>query len=71
MKLRLSYGKAGNARVGSRWRQTYKAVSDTRYLYYQNETGMSSLQTSTTLRNEDLTWESKIFCQYRIGYEFI
>ena len=59
LKLRLSYGKAGNARVGSRWRQTYKAVSDTRYLYYQNETGMSSLQTSTTLRNEDLTWESK------------
>lgn len=33
LKLRLSYGKAGNARVGSRWRQTYKAVSDTRYLY--------------------------------------
>ena len=23
LKLRLSYGKAGNARVGSRWRQTY------------------------------------------------
>lgn len=59
MKLRLSYGVAGNARVRSNWRQTYGAVSDTRYLFYQNETGKSCLQTSTTLRNEDLTWESK------------
>lgn len=59
LKLRASYGKSGNARVGSYWRQTYSPVTATRNLYYQNEKGQSSLQPSTRLRNEDLTWESK------------
>ena len=59
MKLRFSYGKSGNARVGSYWRQTYSPVTATKELYYQNEVGQSSLRPATTLRNENLTWESK------------
>ena len=58
-KWRLSYGKSGNARVGSYWRQTYSPVTNIKNLYYQNEIGQSSLQPSTRLRNENLTWESK------------
>lgn len=58
-KWRLSYGKSGNARVGSYWRQTYSPVTSIKNLYYQNEIGQSSLQPSTRLRNENLTWESK------------
>ena len=59
LKLRASYGKSGNARVGSYWRQTYSPVTNTKNLYYQKEIGQSSLQPSTRLRNENLTWESK------------
>lgn len=58
-KLRASFGKSGNARVGSFWRQTYSPVTNIKYLYYQNGTGQSGLQPSTRLRNENLTWESK------------
>lgn len=39
LKLRASYGKSGNARVGSYWRQTYSPVTNTKNLYYQNEIG--------------------------------
>lgn len=56
LKLRLSYGATGNARVKSYWRQTYQAL--TKNLYYQDEKPLSSLQTSTVLRNENLTWET-------------
>lgn len=59
LKLRASFGKSGNARVGSFWRQTYSPVTNIKYLYYQNGTGQSGLQPSTRLRNENLTWESK------------
>ena len=59
VKWRLSYGLSGNARVSSYWRQTYSPVTSTKNLYYQNETGQSSLQPTTKLRNENLTWETK------------
>ena len=59
LKLRASYGKSGNARVGSYWRQTYSPVTNTKNLYYQNGVGQSGLQPATQLRNENLTWESK------------
>jgi TonB-linked SusC/RagA family outer membrane protein len=59
LKLRLSYGLAGNARVGSYWRQTYAPVTASNRLYYINESPQSSLQPSSTLRNEKLTWETK------------
>ena len=59
LKLRASYGKSGNARVGSYWRQTYSPVTNIKNLYYQNGIGQSGLQPATRLRNENLTWESK------------
>jgi TonB-linked SusC/RagA family outer membrane protein len=59
MKIRLSYGLAGNARVSSYWRQTYSPVTNTKNLYYINEIGQSALQPSNTLRNENLSWETK------------
>ena len=59
LKIRLSHGVSGNARVGSYWRQTYSPVTSTNNLYYMNETAQSALQPTTVLRNEDLTWETK------------
>ncbi|MGN0282511.1 MAG: SusC/RagA family TonB-linked outer membrane protein [Prevotella sp.] len=59
LKLRFSHGVAGNARVGSYWRQTYSPESNVKNLYYQGEVGQSILKPSTTLRNDKLTWESK------------
>ncbi|NDW13647.1 TonB-dependent receptor [Bacteroides sp. 214] len=59
LKLRGGYGLAGNSRVGSYWRQTYSPVTSSKSLYYMGESPQSSLQPSTTLRNEKLTWETK------------
>ena len=59
LKLRVSYGLAGNARVNPYWRQTYAAVTNSKYLYYPGEKPQSSLQPERTLRNEKLTWETK------------
>lgn len=59
LKIRVSHGVSGNARVGSYWRQTYSPVTNIKNLYFQNETGQSSLQPSTVLRNDKLTWETK------------
>ncbi len=59
-KLRLSYGSVGNARVGSYWRQNYEFVDNSKYLYYIDGTPQSALQTSSTLKNENLTWETKV-----------
>ena len=57
-KLRLSHGSVGNARVGSYWRQEYGFISSANQLYYIGEDPQSALRTATTLRNENLTWES-------------
>lgn len=70
LKLRASYGKSGNARVGSYWRQTYSPVTSTNNLYYPNESGQSSLQTSNTLRNENLTWETKYSTNVGLDFGF-
>ena len=59
LKLRLSHGVAGNARVGSYWRQTYSPLTSANRLYYMNEVGQSALQPTTVLRNDKLTWETK------------
>src|SRR5699024_5358350 len=59
-KLRVSYGKVGNARVGSYWRQQYTFQSGDNRLIYINETAQSALQTASVLKNENLTWETKI-----------
>jgi len=57
-KVRLSYGEVGNARVGSYWRQQYTFVTGTNKLIYFDDDPQSALRTSTTLKNENLTWES-------------
>lgn len=59
-KLRLSHGAVGNARVSSFWRQQYGFVNSGRNLYYIAETPQSALATSSTLKNENLTWESTV-----------
>lgn len=59
LKLRLSYGLAGNARVGSYWRQNYAFETSANKIYYPGEESTGSLKTSTVLRNENLTWETK------------
>ena len=59
LKLRVSHGVAGNARVGSYWRQTYSAMTSANRLYYLGEEGQSALQPTTVLRNDNLTWETK------------
>lgn len=59
-KFRLSYGQVGNARVGSYWRQQYTFQSGDNRLIYIGETAQSSLQTSSVLKNENLTWETKV-----------
>lgn len=58
-KLRLSYGQVGNARVGSYWRQQYSFESSANRLYYIGEKVQSGLKPTNTLRNENLTWETK------------
>ncbi|RRN77757.1 SusC/RagA family TonB-linked outer membrane protein, partial [Pseudoxanthomonas sp. SGD-10] len=57
-KIRVSHGAVGNARVGSYWRQQYGFVNAGNSLYYIGELPQSALRTSSTLKNENLTWES-------------
>lgn len=59
LKLRVSYGTVGNARVNSYWRQDYSFESAAKNLYYPNESVESALKPAKTLRNENLTWETK------------
>lgn len=59
-KVRLSYGEVGNARVGSYWRQDYTFESSANRLIYISDTGQSALKPSTTLKNENLTWETTV-----------
>ncbi|GHT62394.1 SusC/RagA family TonB-linked outer membrane protein [Bacteroidia bacterium] len=68
LKLRLSYGEGGNARVSSNWRLLYSTVSSQNKMYYPGEKPASSLQPSSTLNNEHLTWESKT--SSNIGLDF-
>jgi len=60
LKLRATYGEAGNARVSPQWRLLYGTVSQANKLYYPNEKPASGLQPGNTLHNEILGWESKL-----------
>lgn len=71
LKLRLTYGEAGNARVKPFWRQPYAPLTNTRDLYYQNEKGQSVLRPSNTLRNEKLTWETKVSSNIGLDFGFL
>jgi TonB-linked outer membrane protein, SusC/RagA family len=70
LKMRLSYGEVGNARVGSYWRQDWSFLtsSSSSKLYYPNETASSAMQTSTIMYNNKLQWESKI--SRNLGFDF-
>lgn len=59
-KLRLSYGSVGNANVGNYWRQNFSFLTAANQLYYPNDAVVSALVTSSVLKNENLTWETKI-----------
>lgn len=59
-KLRMSYGNVGNANVGNYWRQNFGFESSASKLYYIDETVQSALVTSSVLKNENLTWETKV-----------
>lgn len=60
LKLRVSYGTVGNARVGSYWRQDYSIETSSNRQYYLNEKVQTGMKPGTTLRNENLTWETKL-----------
>lgn len=70
LKLRVSYGAVGNARVRSYWRQDYNIESRANMLYYLNEVPQSSLRLQNTLRNENLTWETKYSSNIGIDASF-
>lgn len=68
LKMRLSYGAAGNARVGSYWRQDYSIESRTNYQYFINNISTSSIKPGNRLKNENLTWETKY--STNLGFDF-
>lgn len=58
-KLRVSYGLVGNARVASYWRQNYSFDTKSSNLYYPGESSTGAMKPDKTLKNENLTWETK------------
>lgn len=68
LKMRLSYGEVGNARVGSYWRQDWSFENSVGKLFYPNESPASAMKTSTVLYNNKLKWESKI--SRNLGFDF-
>ena len=71
LKLRISYGAAGNARVASNWRQTYSTVTDARYQYYINNSTTSAVKPGNRLKNENLTWETKYSANMGLDAAFL
>lgn len=59
-KIRVSYGAVGNANVGNYWRQNFSFQTAANQLYYPDDEVESALITSSVLKNENLTWETKI-----------
>lgn len=71
LKLRASYGTAGNNRISSGlWRANYDTSSENKP-YYQNETESSQLIPSSTLSNEGLVWETTHTSNLGLDYGFI
>lgn len=68
LKLRLSYGEAGNNRIGNDlWRRTY-AISDNRTIGFDDVSNPYYAAASSTLVNPDLKWETTI--TRNIGLDF-
>lgn len=68
LKMRLSYGEVGNARVGSYWRQDWAFENTASKLFYPGGIAGTALKTATVLYNDKLKWESKI--SRNIGLDF-
>jgi TonB-linked SusC/RagA family outer membrane protein len=66
LKLRLSYGAVGNARVKPAWRQEY--TSETTNSFYPNEVANSMLTPSSTIRSNRLTWESTYSTNFGLDF---
>jgi TonB-dependent starch-binding outer membrane protein SusC len=73
LKLRLSYGEVGNAKVESYWRQEWSFIdastsSNASKLAYFDEDPANAMQTASTMYNDKLKWESKI--SRNLGLDF-
>lgn len=68
LKLRLSYGEVGNARVSPNWRQELSPQTTQNQMLYINESQTNVLISSKVLYNKDLTWETKI--SENVGLDF-
>ena len=71
LKLRLSYGTAGNNRIDARYMYTTYALAgtDVRSIYF-NETTASMLEHGTMLANPNLKWETTITRNIGIDFGF-
>ncbi|MCC8174362.1 MAG: TonB-dependent receptor [Odoribacter sp.] len=71
LKLRLSYGTAGNNRIESGlWRLSY-TTDDQNKPYYAGNTPNGQLIPGTTLANPDLKWETTHTANLGIDYGFL
>lgn len=70
LKLRLSYGEVGNARVGSYWRQDWAFESGATKLFYPGETTASAMKIGTVMYNDKLKWESKVSRNLGVDFGF-
>lgn len=66
LKVRLSYGAVGNARVDPFWRQEYTSSSSS--VFYPNEKATSILTPSATLKSNGLTWETTYSSNFGIDF---
>lgn len=66
LKLRLSYGAVGNARVDPYYKQEYGSSSSS--VFYPNETATSILTPSATLKSNGLTWETTYSSNFGIDF---
>ncbi|MBF0575734.1 SusC/RagA family TonB-linked outer membrane protein [Dysgonomonas sp. GY617] len=66
LKVRLSYGAVGNARVDPFWRQEYTSSSSG--VFYPNEKATSILTPSATLKSNGLTWETTYSSNFGIDF---
>lgn len=71
LKLRLSFGTAGNNRINSGLiSTTYTMASNTSKAPFFNETRASMLEHGTYLYNPDLKWETTVTRNFGIDYGF-
>lgn len=71
LKLRVSYGEAGNNRIDNdMWRRTFRGAFDTNSMYagITNIPNLYYANTSTTLVNPNLKWETTV--TRNIGVDF-